>query len=124
LSGGTLDIRNSTGATPGGGTFYVASRGAGVVNISGTSSVMCNILDVSRDITNGTNGTVNLNGGTLLVNTRITTANANSVAANTLSSGTFNFNGGPLKAGSPNPAFITENTEGNANHTPMTVQDK
>ncbi|HEY2147348.1 MAG TPA: hypothetical protein VGH32_05390, partial [Pirellulales bacterium] len=105
VSNGTFDIRNTTGSATTGGTLFIASRGTGVLNVSG-GNVICGTLDVSRDITNGTNGTVNLNGGILTVS-GVSTATANSVGTNTLSLGTFNFNGGTLKARGASATFIT-----------------
>ena len=90
------------------GTIFVASRGPGTLTISGSAIVNCNVVDVSRSINSNIAGTVNLNGGTLVVTTRISTATNAQGAATTGSTGTFNFNGGTLKAGGNNTTdFIT-----------------
>ena len=98
LSGGTMNIGG------GGGTFYVASRDQGILNVSATGALNCGILDIARNAqgnTRGSVGAVNLNGGIMIVS-RVGTATANSQAG-PASSGTnpaalFNFNGGILKA--------------------------
>jgi autotransporter-associated beta strand protein len=98
LSGGTMNINN------GSGTFYVASRGNGVLNLSSNAVLNCGTLNVSRNLT-GTGvqeqGVVNLSGGTLKVNSILKEA---TVAGNT---GAFYFNGGTLMAKQNNAAFIS-----------------
>jgi len=95
LSGGALNISGGTGP------FYVASRGNGTLNMSDDVLVNCGTLDVSRNAsgnTFGSVGTVNLAGGILSV-TRVGTATANAQTNGLLgSAATFNFNGGTLVA--------------------------
>jgi fibronectin-binding autotransporter adhesin len=100
VSGGTL-----TDA----GQMYVASRGIGSLTLSGTGVVSCTILDLSRDASGssgGSVGVVNLNGGTLSC-TQVGTATANSQtpAGGTAPSATFNFNGGTLLAKASSATF-------------------
>ncbi len=97
MTGGTLDVRNSSGSASTGGTLFVASRGTGTLNIS-NGSITCGTLDVSRGAAAGaSNGVVNLNGGILTVN-NVNTASANESASNSGSTATFNFNGGTLRS--------------------------
>lgn len=104
VAGGTSIVAINGGAMTiggGGGPFYVASRGVGTLTMSGSGTLNCGILDVSRNASGnsvGSVGTVNLNGGTLMCN-RVGTATANS-QTNWLfgSAATFNFNGGTLMA--------------------------
>ena len=98
VTGGTLNVASTSGTTAG-GTFYLASRGAGTLTVSG-GLVECSTLDISRNAagaTGSSTGIVNLNGGTLQINGAVTNASANFVAGGTPTS-TFNFNGGTLKA--------------------------
>lgn len=91
--------------------FYVANRGTGSLTVSNTGSVTGNILDVAHAYNTGSQGTVNLSGGTLAVNTVITdTGNAGST--NGSETATFNFNGGTLKAQQNNAAFISQSGPG------------
>ena len=98
LSGGVMNINN------GSGTFFVASRGNGALNMSGNALLNCGTLNVSRNLT-GTgvqeHGVVELDGGTLAVNNIIKDA---TVAGNTAS---VNFNGGTLKAKQNRADFIS-----------------
>ncbi|HEV2328929.1 MAG TPA: autotransporter-associated beta strand repeat-containing protein [Verrucomicrobiae bacterium] len=95
INGGAMTISG------GGGPFYVASRGAGTLTMGGSGTLNCGILDISRNASGnsvGSVGTVNLNGGTLMCN-RVGTATANSQTNWLLgSAATFNFNGGTLMA--------------------------
>jgi autotransporter-associated beta strand protein len=94
ISGGTMNM--GTSAT---GPFYVASRGNGTLNIVDSGIVSCGTLDVSRNAsgnTFGSIGVVNLNGGTLMA-TLVTNVSANAQSGNSPSA-TFNFNGGTLVA--------------------------
>ena len=107
LSGGFLNI------AAGGGPFYVASRGTGTLTVSGSGTLACGTLDVSRNAygnTIGSVGTVNLNGGTLLAS-HVGTATANA-QTNWLngSAATFNFNGGTLKINSATAPFFQGGT--------------
>ena len=99
VSGGTLHVPNQN--------IYVASRGAGTLNVSSSGKVLCNTLDVSRGAAAGSQGVVNLNGGTLAVNL-VSAGSANSVATNGSETATFNFNGGTLQARQNNSNFITQ----------------
>lgn len=99
-AGSIVNVSGGAFTTP--GTFYVASRGVGTLSISGTGMVSCAALDVSRDAsgsTGGSIGTVNLNGGTLSC-TEVSTATANSQtpAGGNAPTATVNFNGGTLLA--------------------------
>jgi autotransporter-associated beta strand protein len=111
-SGGTMNV----GGTGGGGPFYVASRGTGVVAVTSSGFINCGVLDVSRNAnggTGGSQGTVNLNGGTLAC-TRVGTATANSQAGppstGILPTATFNFNGGTLRAKASSTTFFQGST--------------
>ena len=98
ISGGTMNI----GVGNGNGDFFVASRDQGILTVSGTGTLNCVDLDISRNAngnTRGSVGVVNLNGGTIAT-ARVGTATANS-QSNSPSSGVnptanFNFNGGIL----------------------------
>ncbi len=108
ISGGTNNVV--------GNTLFVASRGIGYLNISGSGVVnVSGAVDVSRDA-QGTSissfGTVNLNGGTLSC-TSIGTATANSATgASPGATGTFNFNGGTLVAGAGAAATFISDSSG------------
>jgi autotransporter-associated beta strand protein len=110
VSGGILESADSAGTAF--NTLYVATRGTGTLNISGSGLVECSQLEVCRNI--GTpHGTVNLNGGTLL---------ASFVTASDVTNGgtaAFNFNGGTLKAGAASVNF----SAGTAN-VPLVVTDE
>jgi autotransporter-associated beta strand protein len=109
LSGGVMNVSG------GGGPFYVASRGSGTLTISGSASLNCGTLDVSRNANGnsvGSVGIVNLNGGTLLAS-KVGTATANSQAGTTgnpTPSATFYFNGGTLKMNSSTAPFFQGST--------------
>jgi autotransporter-associated beta strand protein len=123
VTGGLLDQRNSSGASSG-GTIFVASRGAGTLTISGTGSVVCNTLDVSRGAAAAVGGVasqgiLNLNaGGTLTVNT-LSTATANTSGTGAGSTAVVNFNGGTLKARSANA--IIRNSSGAGTAVPISL---
>jgi autotransporter-associated beta strand protein len=120
VSGGSLDVRNSSGSATTGGAIFVASRGTGTFNMN-NGTVICGNLDCSRGAAAGAAiGVVNLNGG-VLNPTVVSTATANESASNVGSSGTFNFNGGTLKARSTQANFITS---GGSPAIPLTVNVK
>jgi autotransporter-associated beta strand protein len=112
VTGGTLDVLNTSGGSIGGGTIYVASRGTGTFTIGGANTLAeCAILDISRNAVSGTVGTVSLNGGTLKVGNKISTATANaSTIGSQIPSATFYFNGGTLQ---PNISSGTVPFQGN-----------
>jgi autotransporter-associated beta strand protein len=96
VSGGTMNIGSAANATS---PFYVASRGTGTLTVSGAGVVSCGKLDISRNAAGNTissSGTVNLDGGSLMV------ASVTNISANQQTGGsptaTFNFNGGRLVA--------------------------
>ncbi len=96
LYGGTMNVA---------GPFYVASRGPSVLTVTNSALLTCTILDVSRSINGSIPGTVNLNGGTIAANS-VTNGSANAVATVSGSTGTFNFNGGILKARTNSTGFF------------------
>ena len=107
LSGGTMNA-----AALQNGSFYVASRGNGSLTVSGSGALNCGTLDVSRNAsgnTMGSVGVVNLNGGTITCS-RVGTATANS-QTNWLfgSVATFDFNGGTLRASASSTTFYQGN---------------
>jgi fibronectin-binding autotransporter adhesin len=108
VSGGTMNI--GTAANPG-SPFYVASRGTGTLTVSGTGVVSCGKLDLSRNASGNSvssSGTVNLDGGTLLV-TSVTNLSANQQAGGSPTA-TFNFNGGTLAAKAGSAAMFFQGT--------------
>jgi len=96
LYGGTMNVA---------GPFYLASRGTSVLTVTNSALLTCTILDVSRSINSSIPGTVNLNGGTIAANS-VTNGSANAGATATGSTGTFNFNGGILKARTNSVGFF------------------
>jgi autotransporter-associated beta strand protein len=107
LSGGTMNAAASQN-----GPFYVASRGNGSLAVSGSGALNCGTLDVSRNAsgnTMGSVGIVNLNGGTITCS-RVGTATANA-QTNWLfgSVATFDFNGGTLRASAGSATFYQGN---------------
>jgi len=100
ISGGTMNI----GGVAPFGPFYNASRDQGTLTLSGSGSLNCSYLDVSRDAngtTRGSIGIVNLNGGTLAtarVGAAIANAQAGPPSSGVNPTATFNFNGGMLTA--------------------------
>ncbi len=93
VSGGTMNIGG------GSGPFYVASRGTGTLTLRGSGVVNCGKLDISRNAAGNSissAGTVNLDGGTLMV-TSVTNISANQQTGGSPAA-TFNFNGGTLLA--------------------------
>lgn len=110
LSGGTLNI--GTAANPS-SQLYLASRGNGILNLSGSATVNCGTLDLARNAAGNSiacTGVVNLNGGTLAV-TRVGTATANAQTGVSFNpSATFNFNGGVLKARGSSSTFFQGST--------------
>ena len=114
ISGGAMNM--GTSSAPNTGPFYVASRGNGTLTLSGTGTLNCGTLDISRNAqgnTFGSIGVVNLNGGTLVAN-RIGTATANQQtgpASDGINpSAAFNFNGGTLRAATGSAAFYQGST--------------
>lgn len=102
VSGGTFSFSDK---------FYVANRGTGVLTVSNTGYVSGNILDVAHAYDTGSQGTVNLSGGTLAVNAVITDT-GNAGTTNGSETATFNFNGGTLQAQQNNAAFISQSGPG------------
>ena len=100
VSGGTMNV---------GGVFYLASRGIGTLNMSGTGVVTCTTLDMSRDAsgsTGGSIGVVNLSGGTINCSSvSSATANSQTPPGGNTPTATFNFNGGTLKATASSATF-------------------
>jgi autotransporter-associated beta strand protein len=94
ISGGTFNIPNGA---------YVGFRGSGVWNISSTGSVVVGTMNMTRNNSDSPNasGTVNLNGGTLVMNQE-TMGNAG-----TGQTGAINFNGGVLTAAGDSTSFIS-----------------
>jgi fibronectin-binding autotransporter adhesin len=107
VSGGGLTV----GTPAAGNTFFLASRGTGVLSVASSGLIQCGTLDVSRNAggnTLGSVGVVNLNGGTLAV-TRVGTATGSAQAGGTPTA-TFNFNGGTLKARASSGTFYQGST--------------
>jgi len=108
ISGGTMNIGTAANPTS---TLYLASRGAGALNLN-DGALNCGTLDISRNAsgnTFGSTGVVNLNGGTILAN-KIGTATANAQAGLNGASAIFNFNGGTLKINSSTTPFFQGST--------------
>ncbi len=100
---GEVSIVNVTGGAMniggGNGPFFVASRGNGTLAVDGTGIVNCGKLDISRNAAGSTfesDGTVNLDGGVLMV-TSVTNLSANQQTGGAPTAA-FNFNGGTLVA--------------------------
>ena len=110
-AGGTGNINVSGGTFIFSDKFYVANRGTGSLTVSNTGSVTGNILDVAHAFGTGSQGTVNLNGGTLAVN-NVVTDSGNAGSTNGSETATFNFNGGTLQARQNNAAFISQSGPG------------
>ena len=122
VSGGILEVRNSSGSVAG-GPIFVASRGMGTLTITG-GTIVCSNLDVSRGAAPAVGGVasqgiVNLNGGTITCN-QVTTASANVSGTGAGSTAVFNFNGGTLKSKQNNTTFIRESQSAGTN-IPLTV---
>ncbi len=100
-SGSWLNISGGTFTTP--GTIFVSSRGPGFLNVSGTGTVNCGALDVSRNAASGGTGVVNLSGGSISC-TSVATETANNGGAGAPTA-TFNFNGGTLIAKASSTTF-------------------
>jgi autotransporter-associated beta strand protein len=76
------------------------------LTVSDAGNFSCNTLDLVRAaLYPGSQGTVNLNGGTLAVN-NVITDNNNAGTTNGAEKATFNFNGGTLKATTSQGAFL------------------
>ncbi len=93
-SQGTLNVNGGLFQTGGDRKMFIGETGTGTLNLSGTGHVLVN-NNVTGDgfrlgVNTGSNGTVNLYGGTLEV----------AYIAKGAGTGTFNFNGGTLKVGS------------------------
>ena len=113
ISGGAMNMGTAGAPT---GPFYVASRGNGTLTLSGSGALDCGTLDVSRNAsgnTFGSIGIVNLNGGVLTAS-RVSTATANQQAGPPSDginpSAMFNFNGGTLRAAASSTAFYQGST--------------
>jgi fibronectin-binding autotransporter adhesin len=100
FNGGTAIVGDPTPAT-----FFVSSRGTGVVNVASSAVVLCGTLDVERGISSSITGVVNLNGGTLGA-TSVGTGTSSASSGTTGSTGTVNFNGGVLKARASSTTFF------------------
>jgi autotransporter-associated beta strand protein len=126
LYGGTMNIgvsvasTNTSVFTTNFGPFYVASRGNSSLTITNSALLNCGVLDVSRCILPNISGVVNLDGGTIVAS-RVSTATANSVAANTGDTATFYFNGGTLRARTNSATFFQGNTVSTATILPITA---
>jgi autotransporter-associated beta strand protein len=105
ITGGTFNVGSPTRAT-----FFVSSRGTGVVTVAGSGVLNCGTLDIERGISSGVPGTVNLNGGGVISATRVGTASSAAVATATGDTATFNFNGGTLQAAASSATFFQGNT--------------
>jgi len=95
ISGGTFNIPSSA---------YVAFRGSGIWNLSGSGMVVVDtILNMARNNADSdyASATVNLNGGTLVMNQE---SMGNSAIGQT---GAFNFNGGVLQAAASSTTFLS-----------------
>ncbi|WP_035609549.1 autotransporter-associated beta strand repeat-containing protein [Haloferula sp. BvORR071] len=106
-TGATGVVNISAGAFNQNGTgqaLFVAEEGTGTLNVSGTGAVNVNGVALNVSTINGANagtGVVNLDGGTI-------TAKQVTEAGGGGGNGTFNFNGGLLKAGTgANATFIS-----------------
>ena len=98
LSGGSLTAINSTnGNVSGRGGMFVGENGTGFLNVSGSASLtLFGDANLTLGRQAGASGEVNLLGGT------ITTAQVSKGGG----AGSFNFNGGTLKAFTNNAAFM------------------
>jgi len=120
VSGGLLEVRNSSGSVAG-GPIFVASRGMGTLTVNG-GNVVCSNLDISRGAGAAVNGVasqgvVNLNGGVITCNV-VTSASANTSGTGAGATAIFNFNGGTLKAKQNQAAFI-RNSSGSGTNVPV-----
>ncbi len=102
-SAGTVNLSGGTFNATANNTFFVGFRGIGVWNISGTGLLKVQTLNMTRNSSDsaGASGTVNLNGGTLIMNSE----SMGSSGAN--QTGAINFNGGVLQAAQSTGSFIT-----------------
>ncbi|MBW8864656.1 MAG: autotransporter-associated beta strand repeat-containing protein [Verrucomicrobia bacterium] len=114
LTGGTFTVTNA-------GTFFLASRGTGIVTVASSSIVNCGTLDMSRNAagnTSGSQGTVNLNAGGTINCSRVGCATSASQSgpptAGPVPTATFNFNGGTLMANASSATFFQGNASGPA----------
>ncbi len=114
ISGGIMSMGITAGAHT--GPFYVASRGNGTLTMSGSGTLNCATIDVSRNAQGNTFssvGVVNLNGG-IVVATHVGTATASSqtgpASNGSTPSATFNFNGGILRAATSAANFYQGST--------------
>jgi autotransporter-associated beta strand protein len=108
---GNLNLSNNAAFTDNANTnggVWIGEVGTGVLNMSGTSTLTINSggtvgsgggLMLGKDSNGAANGTVSLNGGTII--TPFVCQGSGS------GGGTFNFNGGTLKANGSNTAFMT-----------------
>lgn len=111
---GTMNVTSGSFQNTGNGAFIVGDFGTGTLNISGTGLVNLGTTGIltlgGQD--NGTvagagagDGTVNLDGGSLIVNT-IAKHTVPGAAAGDSAFGTFNFNGGTLQPTADNADYI------------------
>jgi autotransporter-associated beta strand protein len=125
VTGGLLEVRNSSGSSSTGSALFVASRGAGTLTISG-GNITCATLDLSRSAAPAVSGVssqgvLNLNGGTILT-TLVTTASANTSGTGAGAAATLNFNGGTLKArSSPTGALFIRDSQTAGTTVPLSV---
>jgi poly(beta-D-mannuronate) lyase len=97
LSGGTFNLPSSA---------FVGFRGSGTWNISGNGlMVVSTTMNMVRNSSDSlyASGTVNLNGGTLVIN-------GESMGTQTGQTGAVNFNGGVLQAGASSESFLSPAT--------------
>ena len=102
-STGMVSIASGTFNTLANNDFYVMFRGNGTWNLSGNGLLEVSTLNFGRNNADSANasGTLNLNGGTLLMNHE---SMGNAATGQT---GAINFNGGVLKASTTESSFIT-----------------
>ncbi|QIF02857.1 autotransporter-associated beta strand repeat-containing protein [Roseimicrobium sp. ORNL1] len=99
---GSIGVYNASGtatfnATGGNGGMFVGENGLGTLNVSDSANVNLAVNGLIFGQVANSNGTVNLLGGTITTNRVIKGAGT----------GTFNFNGGTLKANATNATFMT-----------------
>ena len=96
----TLSGNSITNVSAAAGRLIVGEGGTGILTVSGTAAVnVTGPLGVQIGLNAGGTGIANLNGGVL------TTSNVQRGTG--ISTGTFNFNGGTLKAGAASGTYIT-----------------
>ena len=100
---GTVAQWNLSGGTMTTGGYLLTQRGTGTLTISNTATVSTGYVAMVGWTLAAANGTVNLNGGTLTTGY----VAENSPGQGALGTGTFNFNGGLLQAGTNSTTFMT-----------------